>query len=40
MAKTPTLCIHCANEIAEYYDETYKGIRGKCVFCKIDFPLE
>ena len=28
------------NEIEEYYDDRYKGHRGKCVKCKIDFPLE
>ncbi len=40
MAKIPIQCIHCNKEISEYYDETYKGIRGKCIFCEVDFPLE
>ena len=33
-------CIHCDAEIIEYYDEKYKGYRGKCQNCKIDFPLD
>ena len=40
MAKIPIRCIHCNEEIAEYYDEIYKGIGGKCIFCEIGFPLE
>ena len=40
MEKSKILCQHCNNEILEYYDDRYKGIRGKCIICKIDFPLE
>jgi hypothetical protein len=40
MEKSKILCSNCNNEIVEYYDEGYKGNRGKCVLCKIDFPLE
>lgn len=40
MAETPISCIHCNKQITEYYDKLYKGIRGKCLICEIDFPLE
>ena len=40
MEKSKILCYNCKNEIKEYYDERYKGNRGKCVICEIDFPLE
>ena len=40
MEKSKILCFNCGNEIEEYYDDRYKGHRGKCVKCKIDFPLE
>lgn len=33
-------CNNCNNEIAEYYDKKYRGKRGKCPHCGIDFPLE
>jgi len=26
--------------ITEYYDDGYKGVRGKCPCCGVDFPLE
>ena len=34
------VCMCCRNEIYEYYDDGYKGNRGKCHICGIDFPLE
>ena len=40
MEKSKIRCEHCNGEIIEHYDEHYKGIRGKCPRCKIDFPLE
>ncbi len=33
-------CINCYTEIIEYYHKGYKGYRGKCIICKIDFPLD
>ena len=40
MGKSKTNCDNCNVEITEYYDEHYKGKRGKCPKCGIDFPLE
>jgi len=40
MGKSKITCYHCNEEITEYYDEGYKGKRGKCSSCKINFPLE
>ena len=40
MDKSKTSCDNCNVEITEYYDEHYKGKRGKCPKCGIDFPLE
>nr|AIE98457.1 hypothetical protein [uncultured marine thaumarchaeote KM3_05_H05] len=40
MVESKLLCYNCNSEIVEYYDEHYKGNRGKCTHCKIDFPLE
>ncbi|MEK0368935.1 MAG: hypothetical protein QQN62_04955 [Nitrosopumilus sp.] len=33
-------CMNCNTEIVKYYHEEYKGYRGKCLICKIDFPLD
>ena len=33
-------CMDCYTEITVYYSEVYKGHRGKCLICKIDFPLD
>ena len=33
-------CNSCHSEILEYYNDEYKGYRGKCLICKIDFPLD
>jgi len=40
MRKSKITCNNCNTEITEYYDEHYKGTRGKCPRCGIDFPLE
>ena len=34
------VCEICSSLISQYYDEGYKGTRGKCIRCGIDFPLE
>ncbi len=36
--KTP--CWECGNYIVQYYEKKYSGLRGKCLVCEIDFPLE
>jgi|ETNmetMinimDraft_8_1059916.scaffolds.fasta_scaffold06477_10 hypothetical protein len=33
-------CDECNGKIMEYYNEHYRGNRGKCLNCGIDFPLE
>ena len=33
-------CMNCYTEITAYYHEGYKGYRGKCLICEIDFPLD
>ena len=33
-------CWACRTEIIEYFEIKYKGRRGKCPVCEIDFPLE
>jgi len=33
-------CWTCHTEIVQYYHDGYKGKRGKCPICKVDFPLE
>jgi len=33
-------CWECGSEIVQYFEEKYAGMRGKCINCKIDFPLE
>ena len=33
-------CDDCSTDITEYYHDGYKGKRGKCPKCGIDFPLE
>ena len=40
MVKSKILCDNCNTQIIEYYDDGYKGNRGKCTLCEIDFPLE
>lgn len=34
------ICIDCEIEIIQYYSHNYKGDRGRCPICKVDFPLE
>ena len=33
-------CWECGNDIVQYFEKKYSGLRGKCLVCKIDFPLE
>ncbi len=33
-------CEHCNGDITEYYHERYRGKRGRCPICGVDFPLE
>lgn len=33
-------CDNCKGDLTEYYHDGYKGKRGRCPVCKIDFPLE
>jgi len=40
MGESKITCQNCSGKITEYYDEGYKGKRGKCPSCKTDFPLE
>ena len=40
MDKSTIICNNCDKVITEYYDEGYKGLRGKCPHCGVDFPLE
>jgi len=34
------ICWNCKAEINRYYNEGYKGKRGRCPICGVDFPLE
>ncbi len=40
MSKEIILCWNCNNPVSQYFSELYKGQRGKCSNCDIDFPLE
>ena len=40
MEKSDIICHHCEKNITQYYDASYKGLRGKCPDCGVDFPLE
>ena len=40
MNKSDHICDHCNEDIAKYYHDGYKGKRGKCSGCGVDFPLE
>ena len=40
MGDSPFTCDNCDERITEYYDDGYKGVRGKCPICGVDFPLE
>jgi hypothetical protein len=34
------ICWNCSAEIVPYYNEVYKGKRGRCPICGVDFPLD
>ena len=34
------VCMNCDGGLTEYYHHGYKGRRGRCPTCKVDFPLE
>ena len=34
------ICWNCNAEIIQYYNQNYKGKRGRCPICGVDFPLE
>jgi len=34
------ICWNCSAKIVQYYNEDYKGKRGRCPVCDVDFPLE
>lgn len=40
MAVEKINCNNCNAEIIQYYNEGYKGKRGKCPICRVDFPLD
>jgi len=40
MGVSKITCDLCNEYIAEYYHDGYKGKRGKCPACGVDFPLE
>jgi len=33
-------CWECGTAIVQYFEIKYGGLRGKCLVCEIDFPLE
>lgn len=35
-----TLCWFCGVDIVVYYHKGYRGTRGRCPKCGVDFPLE
>ncbi len=40
MESSKISCVNCDADITEYHHDGYKGKRGKCSKCGIDFPLE
>jgi hypothetical protein len=34
------ICWNCDVEIIQYFDIKYKGERGQCPVCGVNFPLE
>lgn len=34
------ICWSCNSEIVQYDHDGYKGKRGRCPICGVDFPLE
>lgn len=35
-----TACMNCRGDLTEYYNREYRGMRGRCPACQVDFPLE
>ncbi|MBI1662321.1 MAG: hypothetical protein IS860_02275 [Nitrosopumilus sp.] len=33
-------CYLCNSTVVEYFEEKYNGMRGMCINCKTNFPLE
>ena len=33
-------CMMCNSIVNQYCEEKYNGMRGKCINCEINFPLE
>ncbi|GFN42085.1 MAG: conserved hypothetical protein [Marine Group I thaumarchaeote] len=40
MSLEKIICHQCHTEIIRYYNDSYKGDRGRCPICEVDFPLE
>jgi len=40
VSEDKVLCNICNSIVLQYYNEGYKGNRGKCLVCNTDFPLE
>ncbi|MEM3065076.1 MAG: hypothetical protein QW177_06870 [Candidatus Nitrosotenuis sp.] len=40
MSISKIFCSNCNVEVVQYYDDAYKGRRGKCPICNVSFPLE
>ena len=40
ISKDEILCWECNVEIIQEFDFNYKGIRGTCPLCEVNFPLE
>ncbi|MEW6043546.1 MAG: hypothetical protein AB1608_04735 [Thermoproteota archaeon] len=40
MSISRIFCSNCNVEVVQYYDDVYKGKRGKCPVCSVSFPLE
>jgi len=34
------ICWNCKAEVNKHYNDAYKGKRGRCPVCGVDFPLE
>lgn len=40
MSASKIKCEHCGSTIKPYYNESYRGTRGKCPSCGVEFPLD
>ena len=40
ISQNQILCWECKVEIIQKYDANYRGIRGTCPLCDVNFPLE